>query len=208
MVANGNQPYIKFAVNWLANFLWRSTDTHWHSVIHILQYTNTPPSLCLNLRTDKGEIIHGFLDADWGLTSEDRRLTTGWIFKYGGGAVSWKLSQQPTVALLSTEEEYLEMSDVACEDLWLKGRAADLGVVEKPTKIYIVNLGAGELLESDISHLHTKSIDTRHHFIKDSIASKELEIQYKPTGDMLVDLYTKALGRPKHLAVVKILAMV
>lgn len=89
-VANGTRPNIQFAINRLSQFLRRPTDIHWQSAIHVLRYLNSTKSLRLCLGKLPTEALQGYSDADWALTPEDRRSTTGWLFKYAGGAISWK----------------------------------------------------------------------------------------------------------------------
>lgn len=207
-VANGTRPDIQFAVNRLSQFLRRPTDLHWRAAIHVLRYLNTTKSLRLKLGSDKGNSLHGFSDSDWASTTEDRRSTTGWIFRYGGGAVSWKSRRQPTVALSSTEGEYMAISDATREALWLKSVAQDLGVEKAPLTLHFDNQGAGKLSESESLHRRTKHIDVKHHFVRDSVASGDILLKYTPTAEMLADVLTKSLGKTKHEKAVKELGLV
>jgi hypothetical protein len=64
-----------------------------------------------------GELT-GYCDADWAGDCEDRRSTTGYIFTLAKGAgtpISWKSRKQTTVALSSTEAEYMALSDATKE---------------------------------------------------------------------------------------------
>ncbi|KAL0394360.1 UNVERIFIED_CONTAM: Retrovirus-related Pol polyprotein from transposon TNT 1-94 [Sesamum latifolium] len=44
-------------------------------------------------------------------------------------------------------------------------------------------------------HKRTKHIDTRYHFIRDSIGQGEVVLRHIPTNDMIVDPFTKPLRR-------------
>lgn len=114
-VADGTRPDIQFAVNRLSQFLQAPRKTHLIAAVHVLRYLNSTKTLCLCLGTNKSEQLHGYSDADWASISEDCRSTTGWIFKYAGRPISWKLRRQPMVALSTTEGEYMAMSDGAKE---------------------------------------------------------------------------------------------
>ncbi|GBP80695.1 Retrovirus-related Pol polyprotein from transposon TNT 1-94 [Eumeta japonica] len=48
-------------------------------------------------------------------------------------------------------------------------------------------------------HAHSKHIDVRYHFVREKIAAKQVMVQYKYAGDMVADILTKGLYRPKHL---------
>ena len=71
--------------------------------------------------------VFGYTDADWAGSSYDRRSTSGYIFSFGSGAVSWSSKKQPIVALSSTEAEYRGAAMAACEIAWLHKLLQDLG---------------------------------------------------------------------------------
>jgi len=47
--------------------------------------------------------IHGFVDADWAGDLDQRKSTSGYVFKLFGGAVSWMSKKKSVVALSTTE---------------------------------------------------------------------------------------------------------
>lgn len=207
-VANGTRPDIQFAINRLSQFLSHPTSNYWRAAEHVLRYLYTTRHLRLGLGTSTQQKLHGFSDSDWASTSEDRRSTTGWIFRYAGGAVSWESRRQPTVALSSTEGEYMALTDAAKEAIWLKGLARDMGMDDDTTKIYFDNQGAGYLATGEGLQRRTKHIDVRHHFIRDCITSGKINLSHVPTAQMLADVFTKPLGRIKHQEAVKALGLV
>lgn len=207
-VANGTRPDIQFAVNRLSQFLSRPSENHWRAAQHVLRYLHTTKDLRLCLGRTRGEKLHGYSDSDWASTVEHRRSTTGWIFKYAGGPISWKSRRKPTVALSSTEGEYMAMSDAAKEAIWLKGLAGDLGITSDVLTLRYDNQGAGYLSSEEGLHRRTKHINVRHHFIRDCVSSGKICIDYVPTADMLADVLTKPLGQVKHQEAVKVLGLV
>jgi len=60
------------------------------------------------------------------------------------------------------------------------------------------NLGALYIASDPVHHARTKHIDVRCHFVREKIASGELEIQHVPTTRMTADILTKALPRVSH----------
>jgi len=68
---------------------------------------------------------------------DTRRSTTGYVFKVCGGTVAWKSRRQPTVALSTTEAEYMASADAARQAIWLRLLLDDLqlGLGNKPFPI-------------------------------------------------------------------------
>lgn len=64
------------------------------------------------LRYNKGDDIElsGFTDVDWAGSSVDKKSTTGYCFGIGFGMTSWCSKKQKSVALSSTEAEYMAAS--------------------------------------------------------------------------------------------------
>jgi len=52
-----------------------------------------------------------YVDADWGRYKIDRRFYTGYVITLSGGPISWKLQKKRTVALSSTEAEYIAIAE-------------------------------------------------------------------------------------------------
>ncbi|KAH9783019.1 TTF-type domain-containing protein [Citrus sinensis] len=87
-----------------------------------LQLTGPPPNDC-------GQQCVGYCDSDFAGDLDKRRSTTGYIFTLGGGPVSWKSILQSTIALSTTEAEYVAATEAVKEAIWLKGLLGDLGVI-------------------------------------------------------------------------------
>lgn len=66
------------------------------------------------------DYVFGFCDADWASDVNDRKSCTGYVFLRSGGAISWNSKRQPTVALSTTEAEYMALSSATQESMWLK----------------------------------------------------------------------------------------
>ncbi|PAL11902.1 hypothetical protein B8W92_11625, partial [Moraxella osloensis] len=61
----------------------------------------------------------GYCDSDWAADKNDRKSVTGYVFMMAGAAITWKSKKQQTVALSSTEAEYMALGDAVKEVLWL-----------------------------------------------------------------------------------------
>jgi len=85
--------------------------------------------------TPSKEIL-GYCDADWGGDLENRS-TTGFVFMIGGGAISWSSKRQPTIALSTTEAEYMANTQATKEAIWITKLMMDLRYMEEKKMMVI-----------------------------------------------------------------------
>ncbi|XP_057976164.1 secreted RxLR effector protein 161-like [Malania oleifera] len=69
---------------------------------------------------DTSKSVVGFMDFDYAEDMDKRRSLTDYIFTRLGSAVSWKATLQPTVVLSTTEAEYMTLTEVMKEAIWLR----------------------------------------------------------------------------------------
>ena len=79
---------------------------------------------------------------------------------FGSGAISWNSKRQPTIALSTTEAEYMVATQGIKEAIWLKQLLKDVGFVqENATKVMCDNQGCIALAKNPLHHSRTKHID-------------------------------------------------
>ena len=137
--------------------------------------------------------IIAYTDASWGNDLTDRKSTTGTIIKYNGNVISWLSKKQPTVATSTTEAEYMALGAAAKEALWYQYWIKEVFNVDTVPVIYGDNQSANCLSKNDLNHQRTKHIDITHHFLRDHVYNKRIDIQWIPTDKQQADLLTKAL---------------
>ena len=92
-----------------------------------------------------------------------------------GSAVAWGSKLQSSVALSTTEAEYMALSASAQEVVLLRQVLTNLGEPLKgPTPIYEDSEGCETLATNDMKSAKTKHIDIRHYFVRDLVKSKTL----------------------------------
>ena len=89
---------IAFAVGNVAHFCAEPTNQHWTAVKRIFRYLKGTSEFGL-LYSRIATSCVGFSDADRGGSIDDRKSTSGYLFKIGGTAVSWRSNKQSCVAL-------------------------------------------------------------------------------------------------------------
>jgi len=79
--------------------------------------------------------------------------------------MSWHSILQSTVALSTTEAEYMAMTEAMKEAIWLQRLLDDLGIDQDLLKINCDSMSAIYLVKNQVYHTSTKHIDIRFHFI-------------------------------------------
>ena len=198
---------LAFAVSMVSQFMSRAGPTHWSAVKRIMRYLQSTmdTKLCLG---GKDMTLRGYCDADWAGDANERRSTTGYVFFIGVGAISWNCRRQPTIALSTTEAEYMSTSQSTKEAIWLRKLLADVGFVQEgATTIMCDNQGCIALAKNPTHHSRTKHIDVQHHFIREKLESGEISLEYCPTEDMVADVLTKALAKDRHQRLTKAMGL-
>jgi hypothetical protein len=189
---------LAFAVSMVSQFMSRPGPLHWAAVKRIMRYLKGTLDLKLCLG-GKDISLKGYCDADWGGDLDTRRSTTGYVFFFGVGSISWNSKRQPTVALSTTEAEYMATTQAAKEAIWLRQLLADIGCMhEMTTTIMSDNQGSIALAKNPKHHSRTKHIDVQHHFIREKVDMEVIELKYCPTQFMVADVLTKALAKDRH----------
>uniref|UniRef100_A0AAV1VAR2 Reverse transcriptase Ty1/copia-type domain-containing protein n=1 Tax=Peronospora matthiolae TaxID=2874970 RepID=A0AAV1VAR2_9STRA len=190
------RPDLAAAVGSLSQFSSDPCPTHWQALKRVLRYLQATPNHGLEFTREEGSRICGYTDADWAGDIESRRSTSGYVFMMSGGCISWKSQKQRTVALSSTEAEYMALSEATKEAVWLKVLLGELGEMtsDEAIKMYEDNQGSIALAKNPEFHKRTKHIDIRYHFVREKVESGEVVLEYCPTQDMLADMMTKPIA--------------
>jgi hypothetical protein len=139
------------------------------------------------------------MDADWANNVNDCRSTLGYVFILAGATVSWSSKKQTSVALLSTEAEYIAGAHTMKELIWLRQLLAGLDLTTNvPTTLLMDNQSAIAITKNPAFHEHTKHIEVCYHFLKKMVKDGKIKLDYVPTTEQTADAMTKGLSREKH----------
>lgn len=195
------RPDLAAAVGVVSRFMESPGVAHWQAVKRIFRYLRGTTDMALELGgcDDGGVVLQGFCDSDWGGDPDSRRSTTGYIFSLGTGSISWSSKRQATVALSSTEAEYVAASFATREVLWLRTLLEEIGCKqERPTLVRSDNQGAIALVRNPVHHQRTKHIAIQHHFVREQFENAVVDFKYVATAQQAADILTKPLSRDKH----------
>lgn len=197
-IAQATRPDISFAVNNVSRFNKSHTQAHWAAVKRIMRYLKKTMDYKLTYGNSEG-IMEAFTDADWGSDVDSRRSVSGYVFNMSGGAISWKSHKQATVALSSTEAEYVALGEAVQESIWLAQLCNELGMMTTPIGISCDNQSAIMLAESTGYRPRTKHIDIKYHFLRQHVEQKNIMVTFVPTDENVADVLTKAVTGDKLL---------
>ena len=138
-----------------------------------------------------------YVDASHGAT-EDGKGITGFVLILSNGPISWSSKKQRLTTLSSAEAEYVALSDVTQEIIWIRNFLEELKhPLEAATVVYEDNQAAIALAHNTIINQRTKHIAIKYHFVRDHVSGKIIKLEYINTGSNLADGFTKNIGQKK-----------
>eukprot|EP00253_Pinus_taeda_P016990 PITA_16990 len=120
---------ICYAINTLSHFMVEPKRAHWATAKHVLRYL----------------LFTG--------SSVDRKSTSRYCFNIGSGMTSSCSRKQKSVALSSSEAEYMAASTTSCEAIWLRKLLVNLFIRNmEATRIMCDNQSCIKLSKNPIFH--------------------------------------------------------
>lgn len=191
---SGTRPDLCFAISLLSRYQKCANDMLLAALKRVLRYVKCTLDYKLVYKcTDN--VLEGYCDADWAGDLNDRKSTTGYLFKFSNCLISWSSKKQMSVSLSSTESEYMAISMAASEACWLVNLLSDFKINNVcPVHIYCDNQSAISVACTDTVK-RLKHVDIRYHFIKELVKDKKLCLKYVKTSDQPADMLTKPLNK-------------
>ncbi|CAI7817096.1 unnamed protein product [Closterium sp. NIES-54] len=193
------KPDIAFACNKLRSGLTVRSDQHWREVDRCLAYLADTRDTALEFGggPESLELI-GYVDADNAGDKQNRTSTGGYVFVYGGVAVSWLSSRIKCVTLSSTELEYVAATDGGKEGRRLRFLLADFKLLDagKPTILRVDNKSAIIVAEDLGLSGNLKHMERRYAWLQHMVRCGKFVLKYILTTEQPADFLTKALHFP------------
>ena len=182
---------------------------HWKAALRVLGYVIQTQHLKLTLGGPHTELdgLMGFTDASWADIKPEMRSSQGYCISLGSGAVSWRATRSPAVALSSCEAELYVATSAAQELLWLKRLLQELGYPTKRPVLHCDNKSTVALTKDPIFSGRAKHIDARYFFFRDLTEAKELHTKHIPGDVNAADIFTKPLSADRHHQLLQLLGL-
>ncbi|MCH80374.1 copia-type polyprotein, partial [Trifolium medium] len=190
------RPDLAFSVCLVARFMERPTEMHVAAIKRIMRYLKGTTGLGIMYKREDSEALQlkAWSDSDYAGDLDDRKSTSGYVFKLGSGAISWSSKKQPIVTLSTTEAEFVAAASCACQGIWLRNVLSHLKIVQSSsTVMYCDNSSSIKLSKNPILHGRCKHIDVRFHFLRDLTKDGVIELVHCSSQDQFADIMTKPL---------------
>ena len=133
---------------------------------HMLRYLNGTIGYGLRCVSGGDVKLQGYTDSDWAGSAVERKSTSRCCFSLGSGMVSWLSRKQTSMALKTSEVEYIAASVASREAMWLQKLLAGIFDLElEPTLIHCDNQSCVRLFENPVFHEKYKNIEIKYHYI-------------------------------------------
>ncbi|KAK1433672.1 hypothetical protein QVD17_10587 [Tagetes erecta] len=196
MYITNTRPDIQYVVSLLSRFMSNPNETHVAAAKRVLRYLQGTLDYGIWYKNGGEGLLDIFTDSDFAGDSESRKSTSGYVFLWDKGAVSWSSKKQDIVALSSTEAEYVAAASCACQTMWIKEIMEELDLVfQRSMVIKCDNTSTIKLSKNTVFHGRCKHIGVRFHFLRDLVKNGFIELVHCRTTEQLADLFTKPLGR-------------
>ena len=124
--AIATHPDIAQAVGVVSRFCGNPTQNHLTATKRILRYLKATAYLGLSYKKCADGNLIGYSDVDWAGDIDYHPSNSGNVFSPAFWAVSWPSKKQASVALSTTEAEYVAHSTATQEAIWLRRLLADM----------------------------------------------------------------------------------
>ncbi|WVZ97856.1 LOW QUALITY PROTEIN: hypothetical protein U9M48_043365, partial [Paspalum notatum var. saurae] len=159
----------------------------------IKRYLKFTPELGLWYSSGFSLSLRGFSDADHAGCRIDRKSTSGTCQLLGTSLVSWSSRKQASVALSTTEVEYVAAASCCSHLLWMKATLSDFSLRFGKIPLLVDSTSAISVAKNPVLHSRTKHIDVRFHFLRDHYEKGDIDLVHVVSANQLADIFTKPL---------------
>ena len=138
----------------------------------------------------------GYSDSDFAGCVDTGNSTSGHIFLFFRGAISWRSTKQKLVASSTIETEFVACYEATTQALWLRNFIIGLKIVDsisRPLKIFCDNSAAVFFSKNNKSGSQSKHIEIKYLKVRENVKKQKVSIEHISTKLMIVDPMTKGL---------------
>lgn len=190
----GTRPDLSACVNFYSRYqdkpVKRALWTGLKKVLRYIKGTINYGLVFVKLQSVSPQKLICYVDASWASDLNDRKSTTGYLFKVFNCLIVWNTKKQPTVSLSSTEAEYIALAAASAEGVWLIGLLKEFGYEKMQINCFEDNQSCIKLTEK-CDHKRLKHVDVKYNFIRNLVKDNILVLNYLPSQEQIADVMTK-----------------
>ncbi|GJX90903.1 retrovirus-related pol polyprotein from transposon TNT 1-94 [Tanacetum coccineum] len=188
------RPNISHDIGMVSRYMHNPGKGHWQAVKWILRYIHNTVDVGLVFKHGSSQWVARYCNSDYARDLDKRSSITGYVFTLAKAPITWKSTLQSTTALSTTKAEYMAMTKVVKEAIWLQGLLGELGISQKFVTMHSDSQSAINLAKNQVYHARTKHINVRYHFIREILEEGGVRIQKIHTSKNPADMLTKVVA--------------
>ena len=117
---------------------------------------------------------------------------------FSGGPIFWSSKKQASIALSLVEAKYRGAVNACIQAVWFQGILSefDLGSTLS-TILFYDNQSAIKISKNPVARQRTKHVEIHMHYIRELEHDRTIILQYCPTDEQIVDIFTKRFSEKK-----------
>eukprot|EP00253_Pinus_taeda_P024646 PITA_24646 len=192
----GTRPDIMYAIGIVGRFQVNLKESHLQVVKRIFKYLQGTKDFGLWYPRDADLTLHAYTDSDWVGSVDDRKSTSGGAFYMGSRLVSWFSKKQSSIDLSASEEEYVVVAYCCTQLLLMMQTLQEIQITcTPPISIICDNTSVISISKNPIMHSKSKNIPIKYHFLREQVLEQKVKLEYVPSKEQVVDIFTKPLPR-------------
>ncbi|CAM8920281.1 unnamed protein product [Rhodiola kirilowii] len=191
------RPDIAYAVGKLSRYTSNPCTHHWEAIRRVLKYLKGTINYGL-VYAGFPSVLEGYTDASWITNLEDHSSTSGWVFLFWGGAISWASKKQTCITSSTMESEFIALAAAGKEAEWLRNLVHEIPLWPKPVASISIHCDSKATLAKAYSQMYngkSRHLGVRHSAVREMITHGVISIDYVRTHQNLADHLTKGLAR-------------
>ncbi|KAL6178293.1 hypothetical protein ACLB2K_049811 [Fragaria x ananassa] len=117
MYLTATRPDLMYIVCLISRYMASPTEGHLFAAKRVLRYLKGTLEYGVFYERKGAVELVAYTNSDYASDCDDRKSTSGYVFKLSGGAVAWSSKKQPIVTLSTTEAEYVAAATCACQSI-------------------------------------------------------------------------------------------
>ncbi|GKC49504.1 zinc finger, CCHC-type containing protein [Tanacetum coccineum] len=191
------RPDIAFVVGKLSRYTSNHGTQHWQVIQRVLIYLKKTMDYRLTY-IGYPSVLKGYTDASWISNTEDNSSTSGWVFLFGGGAISWASKKETCIIGLTMESEFVALATAGKEAEWLKNFLLEIPLWSKPIAHISIRCDSAATLTKAYSQMYnekSRHLGVKHSMIRVLVTNGVIYIEFVRSQQNLAHHLTKGLAR-------------